>query len=993
MLHSLRFALASIVVLVASSTAFAIDRVVPSTQYPTIQSAIDAAVNGDVVRVGSGIYNERLNLLGKQITVRGAGQFLSIVDPQGGGGHLVTCVSGETTSSVLEGFTLRLSPTGAIYLSGSGLTVRQCRIQSNSGTVGAAVFADHGSTVSFDACTINFNSASSEGGAIHVAANGSATLVGCTLQGNSAERGGAIATQSGSTLNVTNCNFIGNTGREGGGALRMNSTSGTIASTQFTENTTASDRRMAQGGSVWIEGVGPSFGDCGFSGCRARSEPGGWNEQNLARGGSVYMGSFARARFDRCSWNGCAVSARNTHPSNALGGAVYCEYASLLQLGDCAFTGCVSDIQAGGCCGGGSARGGAIFAHFSSASIERCAFQSCRATANNNSAAGGAILLENYASPTVLDSEFRSCEAISGGAVYMSGRSSPAFGRCEFVDCESGVEGGAVVATDAPGLFFDSLFERNAAPTGSVMFATGTELSTLSGNSFCSNLGTDIVGAYVNGGDNDFAKNCPEDCNANGLNDAWDLDHGFMDCDANGTLDVCDIAATPERDCNGDGILDSCQAGKPGAGDCDADGVPDACEDDCDSDGIPDDCAIADDVVPDCNMNGVPDSCDLASMPDCNGNQVPDACDPDCDLDGVPDSCEIASGASDCNADGVPDSCEIAAAPSLDVNKDGQLDSCQPGMQFAGLQVEIVPIVGRSSMPGLPAGAVCYRVYARVSDPAASVVGIYGNATHPMVISAAGGFWNAADGADIGEDLPCDLTGLPPETRFDSWLTIGSECDSSSGVEVAYLDFGPFNKGAGIAESDGAVFVLPGLSQSVAGADRRVLVAQLTVNAPVALQGSFNLVGRNSSGEPGAPGSWMAVAQQIPAPDLLDCNGNGTHDAFDVASGTATDCDENGVPDSCQSTGGDDDCNGNGVPDLCDVASGTSADQNGNGVPDECECLEDLDGNGRVDVDDLVAILVHWGGDASSGADVDGDGWVDAKDLGLVLAAWGPCDR
>jgi hypothetical protein len=171
-----------------------------------------------------------------------------------------------------------------------------------------------------------------------------------------------------------------------------------------------------------------------------------------------------------------------------------------------------------------------------------------------------------------------------------------------------------------------------------------------------------------------------------------------------------------------------------------------------------------------------------------------------------------------------------------------------------------------------------------------------------------------------------------------------------------------------------------------------VLLAQLTATQPVAISGSFNLVGRNSSGTPGAAGSWVAVAQQIPAPDLVDCNGNGVHDAFDIALGTSSDCDEDGVPDSCQQPGASGDCNGNGEPDSCDIVSGQSLDANANGVPDECECPADLDGNGRVDADDLVAILVNWGGGSSTGADIDGDGWVDAKDLGLVLSAWGPCD-
>lgn len=45
-----------------------------------------------------------------------------------------------------------------------------------------------------------------------------------------------------------------------------------------------------------------------------------------------------------------------------------------------------------------------------------------------------------------------------------------------------------------------------------------------------------------------------------------------------------------------------------------------------------------------------------------------------------------------------------------------------------------------------------------------------------------------------------------------------------------------------------------------------------------------------------------------------DCNGNQVPDACDIALGTSTDCDEDGVPDDCGP-----DCDGNQVSDVCDV--------------------------------------------------------------------------
>jgi hypothetical protein len=67
---------------------------------------------------------------------------------------------------------------------------------------------------------------------------------------------------------------------------------------------------------------------------------------------------------------------------------------------------------------------------------------------------------------------------------------------------------------------------------------------------------------------------------------------------------------------------------------------------------------------------------------------------------------------------------------------------------------------------------------------------------------------------------------------------------------------------------------------------------------------------------------------------ITDCNGNGTADAIDIASGTSSDCNLNGIPDECEP-----DCNGNGIPDDCDIFSGTSSDINFNGIPDDCEVV------------------------------------------------------
>jgi hypothetical protein len=53
-------------------------------------------------------------------------------------------------------------------------------------------------------------------------------------------------------------------------------------------------------------------------------------------------------------------------------------------------------------------------------------------------------------------------------------------------------------------------------------------------------------------------------------------------------------------------------------------------------------------------------------------------------------------------------------------------------------------------------------------------------------------------------------------------------------------------------------------------------------------------------------------------------------------------------------------------------------------------CLADVNGDGEVDVLDLLALLAAWG-NTSGPEDINGDGIVDVLDLLELLASWGPC--
>ena len=72
---------------------------------PTIQSGINAALNGDTVLVAAGTYFESISLLGKKIFLKSeAGRDATVIRYLGSGGRVVYCGNGEDTNTVIDGF-------------------------------------------------------------------------------------------------------------------------------------------------------------------------------------------------------------------------------------------------------------------------------------------------------------------------------------------------------------------------------------------------------------------------------------------------------------------------------------------------------------------------------------------------------------------------------------------------------------------------------------------------------------------------------------------------------------------------------------------------------------------------------------------------------------------------------------------------------------------------------------------------------------------------
>ena len=350
--------------------------VVPGA-FPTIQAAIAAAQPNDTVLVMPGTWFERIDFLGKAITVRSAaGAAVTTIDANQLG-TVVTFTTNETPASVLEGFTIThgqgatiaglRSAAGGIQCVGASPTIRRCVIYVNWGGAGASVGG-----------TLTTPGAGGPGGIL--AQNSALRLIECEIYGNQGGVGG-----SGSPVGP-----FGNFGARGGAGgayfgFDVAGSSPEVVGCRFTSN------RGGDGGVAGGLGSGGRGGDGGFElfttvaakllQCVVRGNTGGNGGSVPAIAGLGGSGGFdisapSALAITSALMRSCAI-VNNTGGNAGLGGAnAYGGHGGGMS-GPTAFTAigctvagnaCGTPLVTGAACGGLTVGGWMV----SSAALRNC---------------------------------------------------------------------------------------------------------------------------------------------------------------------------------------------------------------------------------------------------------------------------------------------------------------------------------------------------------------------------------------------------------------------------------------------------------------------------------------------------------------------------------------------------------------------------------------------------------------------------------------------
>jgi parallel beta-helix repeat protein len=273
-----------------ASTALSATLEVPG-DYATIQGAIDAAVDGDVINIASGEYavsGTVADLQGKAITLRGASgpaDDPTILRNTNSTAATVVISESEGGEATLEHLTIRRGNPG-ILCESSSPTIRNCTIEQCEGRY--------------------------RGGGMNLL-NSSAEIVDCIITDNTHTWNNSYSAGiyiSGGSPTFSDCSFTDNAGKRGGAAHVYNATA-TFDGCLFEGNSantyiSGKDEVSGAGGAFYMS----SQSICILNDCVIRGNEATLGSKTAARAAGIYAISTATVTLERCiiDDNACDIS-------------------------------------------------------------------------------------------------------------------------------------------------------------------------------------------------------------------------------------------------------------------------------------------------------------------------------------------------------------------------------------------------------------------------------------------------------------------------------------------------------------------------------------------------------------------------------------------------------------------------------------------------------------------------------------------------------------